>query len=97
MGTWTVTTTDSQDSAIEYSYTQSQKPLSSMGPPPPQETIQQFFQRMTISQVVDPMVKTFTASENAELIKAIGSIPPENRETALLEIEDVITDSGGVV
>jgi len=68
-----------------------------MAPPPLQETVQQFFQRMTIAQTVTPMVRVFTAAENTKLIKSIESIPPENRETALVEIEEVITESGGTV
>lgn len=99
MGTWTITTTATEDAAIDFAYEQAQKPppglLTPPIPPPP--TVAAFFQLRVTSSAVAPLVAVHQAAQTAELVGALASVPAENRAAAQKEIEAVIVEQGGAV
>jgi hypothetical protein len=97
MGTWTIETTVAEDEAIDYAYQQSQKPIWSGAPLPPPETIEEFFNRRTHDTTVLPMLSQHTTVKQQELLATLATIPPENRDAALTDLEAVVTAHGGTV
>jgi hypothetical protein len=96
MGTWTIATTTAEDEAIAAAHQRSQRPLP-MFPPPPAETVETYFQRMTSSGTVAPMVAQHQQEKNDELLTTLGTIPEANRAAAKTEIEAVVVEHGGTV
>jgi hypothetical protein len=98
MTTRSVDTTTSEDESIAYSYTQWQK-MGSMpiGPPgtPLPTTEAQYFQAMTNQGTVTPMVALHQRAKNDDLIKTLGTIPPEQQAAAKADIETVVVQHGG--
>jgi hypothetical protein len=90
MGTWTIQTTTAEDEAIAYAHQQSQRMF-------PEETLDAYFQRMMQSGTVQPMVLAHQQAKNAELLRSLNTIPPENRPAAQSDIEQVIVTQGGAV
>jgi hypothetical protein len=100
MGSWTIQTTTAEDEAITYSHQQSQRPLPGMPPgiaPPPVETIEDYFQRMTQASTVQAMVVTHNQAKNTELVATLGTIPPENRDAAQEDLDALVVQHGGTV
>lgn len=109
MGSWTITTTAAEDEAIQYSYEQSQKPglPGTAAMPPPgtalmsesraTETPEVYFDRRTHESTIGPMVAMHKTAKNTELVSSLSTIPPENRDAAQKDLEDLVVKHGGTV
>jgi hypothetical protein len=97
MGTWTISTTAAEDDAITYSYQQSQRGNVLGGPPPPVQTVEEFFQDRTAHAAIGPMVTVHQQAKNTELLASFDTIPPENRPAATSDLEALVVQHGGTV
>jgi hypothetical protein len=109
--TRTIDTTAEEDAAIAYAHAQSQLPPGTIPQPlpvtvapppmpltaPPDETEAAFFDRMTHSGTVGPMMMRYQSAALSGLVLGLRSIGPEQRAAARAAIEAVITQYGGTV
>jgi len=98
MGTWTITTTPTQDDAITYAYQQAQKPMIPGLPPPTSAaTVDAFFQERVAQTTVAAMMAQHQAAKNADLVASLQTVPEANRPAALDDMKAVIVQHGGTV
>ena len=100
MATYSITTTDDQETALVYAYEQSQHPPPFPGMPPPlvpAETQAEFFQRQINTMTLGPMQASLNAATQAAIMASLQTIPEENQPAAAVEIRAVITEQGGTV
>jgi len=97
MGTWTITTTPTEDEAIEHAYQQAQKPALPGMTPPPVGTVEEFFQQRVTQTTVATMVSLHLSAKNTTLVDSLMTVPEANRPAAKADIEAVIMQHGGTV
>jgi hypothetical protein len=97
MGTWTIATTTTEDDAIAAAHQRSQRTPPGPFPPPPPETVEAYFQRMTSTSTVAPMVSQHQQEKNTDILATLGTIPEANRAAAKADIEAVVIEHGGTV
>jgi hypothetical protein len=98
MGTWTITTTTTEDDAINYAYQQAQKPpMPGLPPSTAAATVAAFFQERVQKTTVAPMVSQYQSAKNVELVSTFATIPEANRPAAQKDIEAVVVEHGGTV
>lgn len=96
MASWMIQTTTAEDEAIHAAYQHSQRPHPPF-PPPAVETVEAYFQRMTLTSTVTPMVSQHQQAKNAELLTTFATIPEANRDAAQADLEAVVVEHGGTV
>ena len=96
MASYTITTTDEQEAALQWAYQQqiemSRLPGVSVQPP---ATVAAFLQQQVDLQVLNVNVVNYNTEQGAELIAMVATVPPANRAAAIEDIEDVVTEHGG--
>src|SRR4029453_6463630 len=97
MGTWTITTTSTEDAAIDHAYQQAQKPALPGMLPPPVGTIEEFFQQRITTTTVATMVALHRSAKNTTLVDSLMTVPEATRPAAKADIEAVIMQHGGTV
>jgi ABC-type branched-subunit amino acid transport system substrate-binding protein len=100
MATYTITTTDDQETALVYAFEHLVAPPTIPGFPPPPAlpaTQQEYLQQQVDVLVLTPMGTRYGQAVTTAVQNSLASVPIENQEAALESIKQVITDSGGTV
>jgi hypothetical protein len=100
MGSYTITTTDDQETALVYAFEHLVIPPTIPGfPPPPTSptTQEEYLQQQVEMSVFSPMVARYGQAVTQAVQHSLASVPVENQEAALEAIKQTITDNGGTV
>jgi hypothetical protein len=100
MSSYTITTTDDQETALVYAFEHLITPPTLPGMPPPTAppaTKEEYLQQQIDAAVFTPMSQRYGYDVSQAVQNSLSTIPVENQEAALESIKQTITDNGGTV